>query len=134
TTAHTWAGWEEIEGLDAVIYEIMPLKVCLEAMIFATFGTFVYVSERTARLAVQRMRSAELARAAARRRTIESRLQAMQARVEPQFLFNTLARVRDLGDLDAEAGHRMLDELISYLRAALPHLRESTSTLGREAE
>jgi sensor histidine kinase YesM len=28
----------------------------------------------------------------------------------------------------------MLDDLIAYLRAALPHLRESTSTLGREID
>ncbi len=29
---------------------------------------------------------------------------------------------------------RLLDELIVYLRAALPHLRESTSTVAREVE
>ena len=59
----------------------------------------------------------------------------MQARVEPQFLFNTLAQVREL--YDARSGARpdqMLDDLIAYLRAALPHLRESSSTLGRELE
>ena len=29
---------------------------------------------------------------------------------------------------------RLIDELIVYLRAALPHLRESTSTVAKEAE
>ena len=57
----------------------------------------------------------------------------MQARVEPQFLFNTLAQVRQLYDSDAPLAGKMLDDLIAYLRAALPHLRESSSTLGKEA-
>lgn len=35
-----------------------------------------------------------LARVHSVKRTLESRLQAMQARVELQFLFNTLAQVR----------------------------------------
>jgi LytS/YehU family sensor histidine kinase len=58
----------------------------------------------------------------------------MQARVEPQFLFNTLAQVRELYEQDATIAARMLDDLIAYLRAALPQLRESSSTLGREVE
>jgi LytS/YehU family sensor histidine kinase len=58
----------------------------------------------------------------------------MQARVEPQFLFNTLAQVRELYERDAVLAARVLDDLISYLRAALPHLRESSSTLGQEID
>ena len=65
---------------------------------------------------------------------IESRLQAMQARVEPQFLFNTLARIKQLHDANAAFGDRMLDDLIVYLRAAMPGMRDSSSTLAREIE
>jgi len=97
-------------------------------------ATGVYVNLRTAQAAIRRMHAAESARAAAQRRTIESQLQALQARIEPRFLFDTLARVRDLYEADAARASRMLDELIAYLRAALPHLRESASTLGREVE
>jgi LytS/YehU family sensor histidine kinase len=56
----------------------------------------------------------------------------MQARVEPQFLFNTLAQVRHLYESDAGKAGKMLDDLIAYLRAALPYLRESSSTVGKE--
>src|SRR5574337_628434 len=87
---------------------------------------------REARSAADRMRAAAVARAHARRRTLESRLQAMQARVEPQFLFNTLAQVRELYERETALADRVLDDLIVYLRAALPHLRESCSTLGQE--
>jgi sensor histidine kinase YesM len=77
----------------------------------------IYVNRRTARLAARRLYNAELARATSRRRTLESRLQAMQARVEPQFLFNTRAQVRELYVRDAGAAGRMLEDLIAYLRA-----------------
>jgi LytS/YehU family sensor histidine kinase len=80
------------------------------------------------------MRAAEVERAHAARRTLESRLQAMQARVEPQFLFNTLAQVRDLYRSSATRGERMLEELIAYLRAAMPRMRDTSSTVGQEVE
>ena len=97
-------------------------------------ATFIYVGLRSSLAATRRRNAAELARAQTTRRTLESQLQAMQARVEPQFLFNTLAQVRALHERDRVLAGRMLDDLITYLRAALPHLRESTSTLGKEVE
>lgn len=110
-----------------------PMLVFLDWTTIGGLATFVYVNLRTARQAAARRRAAEIARLEARRRTLESRLQAMQARVEPQFLFNTLAQVRQLFQSDAALAGKMLDDLIAYLRAALPHLRESSSTLGKEA-
>ncbi len=109
-----------------------PANVFLDQMPLAALATFVYVNLRTARKAATHRHAAELARLEARRRTLESKLQAMQARVEPQFLFNTLAQVRQLYQADAAKAGKMLDDLIAYLRAALPHLRESSSTLGKE--
>src|ERR1700682_4734071 len=52
---------------------------------------------------------------------LEARLQVMQAQVEPHFLFNTLANVQHLVETDPAAASRMLDSLIQYLRAAVPH-------------
>ncbi len=80
------------------------------------------------------MHAAELERIAAEKRSIESDLQAMQARVEPQFLFNTLAQVRDLYDVSKAQSELMLDELIAYLRAAMPRMRDTSSTVGQEIE
>ncbi len=80
------------------------------------------------------MHAAELERTRTAKRTLESRLQAMQARVEPQFLFNTLAQVHDLYRADRAQGERMLDELIAYLRAAMPKMRDTSSTVGQELE
>jgi LytS/YehU family sensor histidine kinase len=65
---------------------------------------------------------------------LEARLQLMQAQIEPHFLFNTLASVQHLVETDPPAASVMLNDLIKYLRAAMPQLREQGTTLGREAE
>lgn len=119
---------------ESLIRVTQPVLVFCDFAILGGLATFVYVNLRTARRATARRQKAEITRLETRRRTLESQLQAMQARVEPQFLFNTLAQVRQLYDSDAAIAGRMLDDLIAYLRAALPHLRESSSTLGKEAE
>ncbi len=62
----------------------------------------------------------------------EAQLKAMQAQVEPHFLFNTLAHVKALQEIDVQQASSMLDHLITYLRTALPNLREGSSTLGKE--
>jgi len=126
-------GWDSVWlRLEPPMRDGQPLSFFFNALVYSALACFVYVNQRTARMAADRMRAAELARTLSRRRTLESRLQAMQARVEPQFLFNTLAQVRELYERDAVVAGRVLDDLISYLRAALPHLRESSSTLGQE--
>jgi hypothetical protein len=109
-----------------------PAYVFFEYLIWGSIIVFIYVNRRNALRARARMTAARVERAEAQRRALESRLQVLQARVEPQFLFNTLALVRDLYEIDVAKGARVLGELIVYLRVALPQLRESTSTLGQE--
>jgi hypothetical protein len=116
------------------LWLIQPATVFTSSLLVGTLAVSVYVNQRTALAAMRRMQVAEQARAAAQRRTLESQLQAMQARIEPGFLFDTLAQVRDLYEVDAVRAGTMLGDLIAYLRAALPHLRRSSSTLGREVE
>jgi sensor histidine kinase YesM len=64
----------------------------------------------------------------------EARLNVLQAQIEPHFLFNTLANVRRLCEVDPERGRRMLGSLLDYLRAALPAMRRSSSALAEEFE
>jgi Histidine kinase len=65
---------------------------------------------------------------------MEAKLAAMQAQIEPHFLFNTLASVQHLIETNPPAAAIMQNNLIKYLRAAIPQMRESSTTLGREAE
>lgn len=67
-----------------------------------------------------------------KRQLAEAQLKMMQAQVEPHFLFNTLASVDYLIETDPARASRMQKNLIQYLRAALPQMREGISTLGRE--
>jgi sensor histidine kinase YesM len=128
-------GWETmLSNQEPLIRITRPILVFCNNLVLGSIACCIYLYRRSARQALERMRAAEVQRARARRRTLESQLQAMQARVEPQFLFNTLAQVGELYERDPDVAGRMLDDLIAYLRAALPHLRRSSSTLGREIE
>lgn len=80
------------------------------------------------RLADSRHRS-EVAALQAQTRESELRLGALQAQVEPHFLFNTLASVRALVRQDAGRAEATLDALVDYLRATIPRLRDGGATL-----
>ena len=64
----------------------------------------------------------------------EARLQMLEAQIEPHFLFNTLAHVKRLYETDRPAGARMMANLKAYLAVALPQMRATDSTLGRELD
>jgi hypothetical protein len=66
------------------------------------------------------------------RQLVQAKLQVLQAQVEPHFLFNTLAAVDYLIETDPPRASQMQKALITYLRGALPQMREESSTLGRE--
>ena len=110
------------------------LGLAIVGTIVGGLATFVHVNRRTALAARRRQHAAERARGQARRRTLESQLQALQARVEPMFLFDTLEHIRALYRVDAAAAGAMLEDLIVYLHAVLPHLRESASTVAQELQ
>lgn len=80
-------------------------------------------------LAEEQERVATFERAAA-----EANLRALQAQIEPHFLFNTLANVTSLIHTKPDDAKRMLEDFIAYLRATLAATREQHSTLGGEFE
>ncbi len=93
---------------------------------------FVYFKRRRDEELAAALHATQMVQVELKKKALESQLQVMQAQVEPQFLFNTLMRVGDLYETDSSSADRMLDNLIVYLRAALPHMRTSTSTLEQE--
>lgn len=101
------------------------------------FGSFVILTviarERETR-AQAAMHQAAAERHLHAKQLLEARLQLMQAQIEPHFLFNTLASVQHLVETDPPAASRMLSDLIKYLRAAMPQMREQGTTLDREVE
>ena len=70
-----------------------------------------------------------------KRQVVEARMAAMQAQVEPHFLFNTLASIDHLIETDPPRASQMQKNLIALLRASMPSMRESNPlahNLGRE--
>ena len=71
-----------------------------------------------------------------KRQVVEARMAAMQAQVEPHFLFNTLASIDHLIETDPKRASVMQKNLIALLRASMPTMREAATNgvrdLGRE--
>ena len=86
-------------------------------------------AERRAQVA-----TATAAEESLKRQLVEAQLKMMQAQVEPHFLFNTLASVDYLIETDPRTASKMQKNLIQYLRAALPQMREGSTTLGKEVQ
>lgn len=105
-----------------LIFCSIPLKVAYQGQQRA---------EATAARALQDAETQTL-----RRQVIEARLSAMQAQVEPHFLFNTLGSIEHLIETDPTRAARMQRSLITFLREAMPTLRETQTptfrNLGRE--
>ncbi len=76
-----------------------------------------------------------------KRQVVEARMAAMQAQVEPHFLFNTLASIDHLIETDPPRASQMQKNLIALLRASMPTMRETAANgnggvrdLGRELQ
>lgn len=76
----------------------------------------------------------DLERSELERQALDARLHLLQAQVAPHFLFNTLANVQALVDTGSPQASIVLRSLIAYLRAAVPRLHESATTLGQEVQ
>lgn len=61
-----------------------------------------------------------------KRQVVEARMAAMQAQVEPHFLFNTLASIDHLIETDPSRASQMQKNLIALLRASMPSMREAS--------
>ncbi|MEO6410720.1 MAG: histidine kinase [Burkholderiaceae bacterium] len=84
--------------------------------------------------AARRLAAAQQAQRETRRRLAEAGLKAMQARIDPQLLFDMLEAVRRAYETDPVRAEDLLDQLVAFLRAALPRLQQASSSVAREAE
>lgn len=84
--------------------------------------------------AAARLSVAQAAQRETRLRLVQARLKALQARIDPQLLFEMLDSVRRAYQQDASRAEELLDELVDFLRAALPRLRNASSTVRGEAK
>lgn len=76
----------------------------------------------------------QLERSEFERQALDARLNLLQAQVQPHFLFNTLANIQALVDASSPRASDVLRSLTAYLRAAVPRLKDSGNSVGRELE
>jgi len=109
------------------------ILILIPLFILAVVAKFFIDRSRAAlRLAELKRKEAEYSRMS--QQVTEAKLSALQAQVEPHFLYNTLASVQALTEVDPARANEMTGHLIQYLRNALPKMRESVSTVGQEVE
>lgn len=113
-------------------YDTFVFRHGVHGLVVCGLAAYVYVSQRMAAHRLAALRVVQLGHAEAEKRILESRLAAMQARVEPLVLRETFSRVERLYEIDAPAADRILRELITYLRAAIPQTLDTGSTVARE--
>jgi sensor histidine kinase YesM len=112
-----------------------PWQVVGETLKFAPLGAFAYgvrALQRHAERANAQALALDASQRELERQAEEAQLQLLQAQIEPHFLFNTFANVRRLYRQQPAAGAEAIDNLMVYLRAALPQVRRTESTLGDE--
>ena len=108
------------------------LFTSISHMLQAGFGVAVYVHWRARQAALQELHLSELRQAREARRLHETRLLALQARVDPEFLFAALSRVGDLQRTERRKADDLLEEVIGLLRAVMPGSETGVSTVERE--
>ena len=85
-------------------------------------------ADLTANEATKRAETEQLERS-----VLEARMEALQAQIEPHFLFNTLASIDQLIQTDPPRASKMQQSLIRYLRSAMPQMRDgSRPSLGQQ--
>jgi len=113
------------------------LRIVADAMRWGLPAVFLALIADLHRRALQadgQARRAELARARMEEGAAEQQLALLRAQIEPHFLFNMLANVRRLYRAQPERGAEAMENLMRYLRTALPQLRSSRTTLGEELD
>lgn len=144
----TWAALTAVCGLPlghlvvALAALVQPLtlhpflKTFFPEMVLAFVVAVRYWRLVLVRLWFERLATEKLKRQAAEQgqALAETRLHMLEAQIEPQFLFTTLANVQQLVREDSAKADQLLMQLVSYLRQTIPDVRGSASTLGRECE
>lgn len=105
-------------------------------LVLALFGTKALVGGKKRAELQTRTANAAAERESMQRQLSETKMQMMQAQVEPHFLFNTLASVEHLIETNPPRASAMQRSLIQYLRAVLPQMRDNilVTNLGREVD
>lgn len=120
-----------LTGLDKPAAGLLPGSL-VGSLIFGVAISYFFYSRVTIAEKEAAVRQSALDAAQAERRRAEAELKALQAQIEPHFLFNTLSNVAGLIDSDPATAKRMLTSFTGYLRGSLDRTRAAGGTVGEE--
>jgi LytS/YehU family sensor histidine kinase len=109
-------------------------KMSVGAALAASVMAFFAISRERDRDAEDLHLKFELERARLEKLSMHSRMEAMRLRMEPHFLFNTLANIQQLVRDGSPTAADVLSSLTAYLRAAIVEDRNGMSHLAQEFE
>lgn len=117
-------------------YAHLVLLICyfLKALYLCTLVVAFHVVLEENYRAGSALHAARLKALDEERGVCEAELRAMQARVDPDLLFESLRRVDEAYLIDQAMGQAKLEALIRFLRAALPGKSSDRSTVEHEKE
>ncbi|OYU30817.1 MAG: hypothetical protein CFE39_11665 [Comamonadaceae bacterium PBBC2] len=141
-TAAVWLGHLGVAGVCAYAWGDTPgLPSWLNPVVFSLsiwcgMRTLAILNQRSEAIqAAQRVAASEQAVRAESAQTLAlADLKALQAQIEPHFLYNTLANLQLLIRQDGARADAMTGHLIDYLRARLPLMRAHSVPLAGEFE
>jgi len=108
---------------------ILLVSLLASAVIFYIF----WAREKLARFESE-IQQEKIQRLTGEKHLLDAHLKLLQAQVEPHFLFNTLANVVSLIEIDPTRAKHMLETFIRYLRSSLAITREEHATLQSEID
>ena len=111
------------------LFSITLISLLISLVLSVIFFWRERAAHAEAAIALERARAEGIERQAAL-----AHLRALQAQIEPHFLFNTLANVTSLIDPDPATAKHMLESFIRFLRASLAATRREQTTLAEEGD
>ena len=128
-----------VKGVDPFefIYDSAKLRHVVTAglvfgFLFALLTALIAHLRNREYAALTRHLEAEARQSALSRQLAESKLKLLQLQIEPHFLFNTLGSAQQLAQKGAPDAARLIADLIRFLRAATPSMRDDEATLAQE--
>lgn len=104
--------------LGAAVFEIG-----FDGVVHGFLATFIYAGLRRSLSAARVLADAELGRSEAQRSLIAARLVAAETHVDPEVVMQRLETIERAYESDPAAADGQLDELIAFLRDAIPRWR-----------
>ena len=135
TEPNGWPGFVESMARKGPLVIFTAATVGLLMILFAT--GLAMLRQREIVVAEARVRAeadARLREEQFARRVADAQLAALQAQVEPHFLFNTLGAITELAEPSSPAAAELCRQLVDFLRGSLGALRAGTTTLGADVD